>query len=126
MKDKIMKKTIKYFTSAAKKGHLISELLLGMMCYLGEGEERDYYKARKQFTSVAEQGHPIAQFMLGMMCYLGEGGERDYYKARKQFTSAAEQGYSEALQAIETLGTAESYIDKIYWAYRSLLQYFSD
>ena len=90
------KKALIYFERAAKQGHRLALLNLGVMCRDGEGCEINLKKALDCFQTAAEAGLNIAQCELGMWHHKGKAGvvTQDFAKAFSYFSKAAKQGHT--------------------------------
>ena len=119
-KDGAPKKSVKWFTKAAKQNHLESQLELAKLYVSGKGVEEDISEAVKWYGKAAEQGNaeagkrveelkaieetikaakkgdPEAQFNLGCSYYEGSDIEKNYEEAFKWMSKAAKKDLPEA------------------------------
>ncbi|HET8887566.1 MAG TPA: bifunctional trypsin-like peptidase domain-containing/SEL1-like repeat protein [Candidatus Angelobacter sp.] len=94
---------VRWFRSAADKGHAESAFLLAIACRNGRGVLRSEPEALRWFHKAAMLGHASAQTLWGLMLLDGRAGEKDPMKAIKMFELAAQQGDMEALYQLALL-----------------------
>ena len=87
---------VQYFYQAAKRGHAISQRILGYCYRNGLGVTQDEYEAVKWYRKSADQGDSWAQHNLGYCYDTGLGVTKDEYEAVKWYRKAAEQGNASA------------------------------
>ena len=89
---------VKWYRTAAERGHIEAQYALGELYYLGdEGVPQDVSSAVKWYRTAAERGHIEAQYVLGELYLFGdEGVPRDVPVAVKWYRTAAERGHMEA------------------------------
>ena len=114
------KQAVYWFRKAAKKGHIGSQFLLGMIYYEGIGIPKDYKQAVYWFKKAASQGYMRAQILLGMMYYRGEGVSKDYKQAFYWSRKAADRDstFAQRLLGImyyEGQGVSKDYKQAFYW-----------
>ncbi len=85
-------KALTMLSTAAKHGHLESQMTLGRVFYT----EQNFSKALEYYTQAALQGDKDCQYKVGLMYYNGEGTAQDYVKALEFYKMAASQGIREA------------------------------
>lgn len=78
--------------AAATKGSIDDVFNEAMICYEGEGVEKDLNKARRLFAQGSMEGHVPSKVMLGVCYMLGQGIAQNRAVARKLFGEAAEAG----------------------------------
>jgi TPR repeat protein len=78
------------YKKAALGGYTDAIARLGLMCYKGEGGEKNYEYAVRMFRHLAENGDGDAQNLLGVFYRYGEGMARDYTQAVASFTKSAD------------------------------------
>lgn len=83
---------LNFLKNAAEKGHMLAQVNLAQMYYMGEGVARNPAEAFKWCTKAAAQGSPVAQSRLGSMYYYGDGVSRSYPLSAEWFLKAADQG----------------------------------
>lgn len=84
---------VKWFKSAAEKGHGQAQIVLGTRHLAGIGVAKDANEGLRWLRRAAEQGLPAAQWMLGTAYSRGENDvPRDSREAAKWNRYAAEQG----------------------------------
>jgi predicted helicase len=81
---------------AVANGNMISQYIIGIMYFNGQGVSQDKNKAFKYFSTAAEQGHNEAQLCLGMMSFNGEGTSKNNILAYKWFSIVSANGYGDA------------------------------
>ena len=114
------KEAIKWFLSAAERGHVDAQYHLGVCYFHGEGVPKDSFTAWKWFREAhknghrevtpawlhlrlreaAERGHAEAQYEFGMCFYRGEGVPKDNAEAKKWFRQAQTRGHAGAAEAL--------------------------
>ncbi|MBV7439707.1 tetratricopeptide repeat protein [Aeromonas sp. sif2416] len=82
--------------TAAEKGDVNAQYLVGASYYDGQGVAKDHTKAASWFLKAAEQGNADAQYILGHMYLKGQGVTLNYKQAASWLAKAAEQGNAEA------------------------------
>jgi TPR repeat protein len=70
----------------------VSERILGILYYNGEGVARDYAKARDFFKKAADKGDGSAMSNLASLYLNGQGVARNRAKALEFFKKAADMG----------------------------------
>ena len=86
----------KLWLPLAEQGNAISQFLVGVMYFEGQGVKQDDFEAVKWYRKAAEQGDADAQYNLGVMYRVGQGVKQDYFEAMKWYRKTAEQGNSKA------------------------------
>ena len=87
---------VQYFYQAAKRGHAISQRILGYCYHNGLGLAKDYNQAVMWYGKSADQGDSWAQNNLGVCYRYGLGVAQNYNEAVKWYRKAAEQGNVDA------------------------------
>jgi len=118
--DQSYEEALKWFTPAAKQGHVYARYYLGVMYYFGKGVRQSYKKARWWFELAAGQGDPNAQYFLGVIYFNGYGVSKSYDDALKWFELASDQGdpYSQCYLGLMYelgKGVPRSYDDAVWW-----------
>ena len=80
------------FQAGADRGNRVSERILGILYYNGEGVARDYAKARDFFKKAADKGDGSAMSNLASLYLNGQGVAQDRAKALELFKKAADMG----------------------------------
>jgi len=87
-----VREAVKWFNSAAARGHSGAQYELGTMYARGEGVGQSYHRAVEWLGLAARVGrHRSAQFALGELYYLGRGVDTDYVDALSWFQKAAQR-----------------------------------
>ena len=86
-------KAYKLFLDNAKKGHALSQYMVGVMLGDGQGAERDERASFDWFTLAAQQNLVDAHFALGDMYRKGEGVATDNNQALFWFEVAKRGGH---------------------------------
>jgi hypothetical protein len=89
---------LKYFQSAADKGHARAQNYLGSCYQKGKGVEKDEAKAFQLYTLAAEQGHAGAQDRLNTY-EKGEGVKKDKKEGNHYSKLVTDQGRKKAQSA---------------------------
>jgi len=85
-----LRQAVKWFNSAAARGHSGAQYELGKMYAHGDGVGQSYHRAVEWFSLAARAGrHRSAQFALGELYYHGRGVDTDYVDALNWFRKAA-------------------------------------
>ena len=100
---------MRWYRSAAERGHPGAQFNLGAAYANGEGVTRDYAEAVTWLRKAAEQGHPDAQVNLGIAYQNGRGVPRDPLQAYYWFSLAAERS---AGKARDSLAVAKDRADR--------------
>ena len=96
--DKAM--AVKYYTVAAKLGHVLSQFNLGVCYRFGDGIPINKSLAIEWFEKAAQRDFAPAQYFLGEMYYDGEGVEPNYVTALELFQQAVIQNYEPAKRIV--------------------------
>lgn len=99
---------VRWFLKAASQGHVEAEYALGFHFQYGIGVVCDPEEAVRRYRLAAGMGHIDAQGKLGLCYLMGQGVTQSDSEAVKWLVKAAKYGYSEALEALDSLG----YFDK--------------
>ena len=86
-------KALYHFRLAAKAGHVLGQLYVGMCYERGCGVPIDHQESMKWYLLSAHQGNAVAQNNVGYSYLTGKGGPIDYSKARTWFLLSATQGF---------------------------------
>lgn len=88
-----------WYSRAAKRGHVVAQLNLGVLHETGHQgrRERDYELAVVWYHRAASRGHSGAQFNLGRLFWSGKGVPRDFRSSFRFFKRAGKQGHAMAL-----------------------------
>ena len=70
---------------------------LGVRYELGQGVEKDPYKAAKYYALAVDEGNPAAECALGEMYMGGNGVPKDHVKGIELFTRSASKGFSKSM-----------------------------
>ena len=111
---------VQYFYQAAKRGHAISQRILGYCYHYGLGLAKDYNQAIMWYGKSADQGDSWAQNNLGVCYRNGLGVAQSYNEAVKWYRKAAEQGNATAqnnlaISYLKGQGVAQSYNEAVKW-----------
>ena len=111
---------VQYFYQAAKRGHAISQRILGYCYHYGLGLAKDYNQAVMWYGKSADQGDSWAQNNLGVCYRNGLGVAQSYNEAVKWYRKAAEQGNATAqnnlaISYLRGQGVAQSYNEAVKW-----------
>jgi len=87
----------------AERGEIISQYVLGLFYYNGDGIPRDYEEAAKWFRRAADQGYDMPQFMLAKLYASGRGVPKNIVVSRMWLTLSAAQGNEHAMKARDLL-----------------------
>ncbi|KPJ91335.1 MAG: hypothetical protein AMJ55_12005 [Gammaproteobacteria bacterium SG8_15] len=93
---------IKWYTEAAKLGHVKSELQLGRFYFEGLGTDVDYDQAARWLNNPARKGYNDAQYMLGMIYLKGTKGaiKKDESKAFEWLKKSADDFNTDAIYQV--------------------------
>jgi TPR repeat protein len=93
------KQAIYWYERAARRGHVVAQLNLGVLYETGHRGRRaaDYSAAVQWYFSAAQHGHAGARFNLGRLFWSGKGLPRNYDASFRFFKRAGKQGHSMAL-----------------------------
>lgn len=91
--------------TAAQKGIVVAQVLLGLLYEGGEVLPQDYHKAQEWYEKAAAQGDAQAQYNLGLLYYHGRGVQQDYAQANVYFKKACADGLQEGCDASKKLNT---------------------
>jgi len=94
--EKDYKEAVKWFGSAASKGHAVAQRDLGTMYRRGLGVKKNDEEAAKWFRLSANQGYMKAQRDLGIAHQFGRGVPKDEIEAARWYRKAADQGEKKA------------------------------
>lgn len=83
----------KYFEKAANNGHVMSQLIYGLMCI----ENDNVNEGNKYMLRAAENGNDMAMLYIGKQLYEGKGFKMDKNKGLSYLKKAAESGNKEAM-----------------------------
>ena len=78
------------------------------MFYNGDGEARDYIKAKNYFEESAKNGNKTSNYYLGKLYYWGDGVETDHKKARTYFEISAEGNIEDSKEYVGKIYTEEA------------------
>ena len=111
---------VQYFYEAAKRGHAISQRILGYCYHYGLGLAKDYNQAVMWYGKSADQGDSWAQNNLGVCYRNGLGVAQNYNEAVKWYRKAAEQGNATAqnnlaISYLKGQGVAQNYNEAVKW-----------
>ena len=111
---------VQYFYEAAKRGHAISQRILGYCYHYGLGLAKDYNQAVMWYGKSADQGDSWAQNTLGVCYRKGLGVAQNYNEAVKWYRKAAEQGNATAqnnlaISYLKGQGVAQNYNEAVKW-----------
>jgi uncharacterized protein len=87
----------------AERGEIISQYVLGLFYYNGDGIPQDYEEAAKWFRRAADQGYDMPQFMLGKLYASGRGVPKNIVVSQMWLTLSAAQGNEHARRARDLL-----------------------
>jgi len=76
-----MEEVVAMLTEAAAQGHMMAQVYLGEIYYLGHGVAQDYVRAFELWRQAAQQGHVNSQYNLGLMYRDGVGCEQSHERA---------------------------------------------
>jgi uncharacterized protein len=113
--------SIKWYTKAAKQGHVKSQEALAALYLGGEQAPQDFKKAAKWVQQIAkQQGDANFQKILGIFYREGLGVNKDYKKAAKWFQKSAKQGNTLAqtflgLMYREGQGVTKDQVHALMW-----------
>jgi TPR repeat protein len=105
----------KWFGEAARRGQADAQVMMGYMCFHGDGRPQpDYTGAAHWFNEAATQGHPDALYALAYMYGSGIGVTQDPEEAKRMLTRAALAGMRRAHELVGTpkLEEAQSAAEK--------------
>jgi TPR repeat protein len=91
-----MVRAVKWFKTAAEKGHVQAQFNLGLSYFNGDGAPENKTEAVKWFQKAADQGDPRAQLFLGVAYYLGQGAPKNKIESLNWFQKPADQGHASA------------------------------
>ncbi len=116
----IYTKALKENRALAEKGDADAQFKVGLMYYLGQGVQRDYFEAFNWFNKAARQGNPYAQYNVGYMYEKGEGTPQDYREAARHYRQAAERGNQLAQYTLGYMyekghGVSQNEIQALMW-----------
>ncbi|MCY4400933.1 MAG: ankyrin repeat domain-containing protein [Gemmatimonadetes bacterium] len=94
--DELSADSLATLISAAKRGDVDTQVLLGRMYHLGEGVAENQAEAVRWFRAAAEQGNAAGQDLLGYMYAIGMGVPENDAEAVRWYRAAAEQGNADA------------------------------
>ena len=100
-----LSKAVKYYESAAAKGHGKGAFNAGVMYLNGDGVTMDYAKASELFQIGAEAGDLDSQLNLGLMLAAAKGVERNLSLAFKWLFLASDSGEPKAIEAVRRFRT---------------------
>ena len=108
------------FETAAGKGNVNAQYMLGFMYENGEGVTRDYTQAIRWYRLAGVQGSVDAQNNLGEIYYNGKDGTVDYAEAVKWYRPAAERGNMNAQFSLGYMyenseGVTQDYAEAVKW-----------
>ena len=98
----------------------MSQFMLGICYYSGDGVTKDRVKALKWYRKAAELGLAVAQNDLAVAYSLGDGVTKDDVEAGKWWRKAAEQGLTASQTALGSryangLGVPKDYVEGYKW-----------
>jgi TPR repeat protein len=82
--------------SAAERGHVDAQFVLGLTLQTGKGVRQDMSEAVRWYRAAAEAGHLDAAYLLGLAYLRGRGVAPDDAEAVKWFARAAQKGHGPA------------------------------
>lgn len=111
-------------TWRAERGHMESQVALGLAYAYGNGVEQDPSQAKLWLELASMKGHSRAQYELGKLFYTGQGVSKDYFNAREWWLESALQGDLDAQQKLgylysEGLGVKRDYNKAKQWYSRA-------
>jgi len=95
-------KASEWFESAAEKGFMFAQSMLGSM----SAEKNDMKNAEKYFRMAAEQGEPTAMYNLGGLALSGQI-KMEFTEAVEWLTKAAQNGVQEAYQILMQINSQQ-------------------
>ncbi len=118
--EKSYKEALKWFRSAAQKGHAVAQRDLGTIYRRGLGVKKNQEEAVKWFRLSANQGYAKAQRDLGIAHQFGRGAPKDAIEAVRWYRKAAEQGEKKAQTNLAFMyktgnGTAKNPEEAVKW-----------
>jgi len=87
----------------AQQGDRKAQRSLGMMYYLGQGQDPDYELAHEWLSKAANQEDDVAQLTLGVMYVEGQGVPSSNVQAHMWLSLSAQQGNESAQKRLELL-----------------------
>jgi TPR repeat protein len=87
----------------AQQGALISQYVLGLFYYNGDGIPQDYEEAAKWFRQAADRGYDMPQYFLGKLYASGRGVPKNIVVSHMWFNLSAAQGNEYAKDARDRL-----------------------
>ncbi|MBF0108822.1 MAG: tetratricopeptide repeat protein [Magnetococcales bacterium] len=85
-----------WYERAARRGHALASLNLGMLYMTGEGVAEDLKQAHHWIAKAADLGHGPASQLLGLLHERGIGVVADRSEAQRWYQKGGEQGSREA------------------------------
>jgi hypothetical protein len=82
------------------KGDPYAITALGIMCFRGEGVQKNMTEAARLYKIAADMGYAPAQYTYSVCLVQGQGVSRNSYEARNYWQLAYNQGYGPALKGI--------------------------
>ena len=73
---------------------------LGIMCFRGEGVQKNMTEAARLYKNAADMGYAPAQYTYSVCLVQGQGVARNSYEARNYWQLAYNQGYGPALKGM--------------------------
>jgi len=118
--EKDYKEAIKWFGSAASKGHAIAQRDLATMYRRGLGVKKNNEEAAKWLRLSANQGYMKAQRDLGIAHQFGRGVPKDEIEAVRWYRKAADQGEKKAQSNLAFmyktgLGVPQNFEEAVNW-----------
>lgn len=106
--------------TAARKGDVLAQYLLGWMYATGTDVKQNDREAAHWFRLSAEQGDPISQFNLANMYRNGIGITQNYAEAMRLYKMSAEQGNARAKTNLANMyfsgkGVEQDYEKAAHW-----------
>ena len=95
--------TFDVFAKRQNEAKIISQYVLGLFYYNGDGIPRDYEEAAKWFRRAADQGYDMPQFMLAKLYASGRGVPKNIVVSQMWLTLSAAQGNEHAMKARDLL-----------------------
>jgi TPR repeat protein len=98
--DRSEAEALRWFTAAAKSGHVMAMNMIGRCCENGWGTHRDTKLAAQWYQSAADLGLDWAMYNLATLYCLGEGVPEDRELALALYRKAAGLGHIKSLSMI--------------------------
>lgn len=108
--DKNYEEAYKWLTKAAQADEKCdsAQYMLGVMCFNGDGVEKDLVRAAQWYRKAADSGHESAQYELAL-CYLyGDGVEESYDEAIYWLKAGSALGNAQCDEKLEELSAPDT------------------